>query len=103
MNERVPTELKFKTLYDIPFPDILNVYQCSTEYQDICNDPNFWRLKAEHQLGVSPRRFNKTQRSARERFIELYTRKYPIPGCQKYNKPIFCIRGLLDLIAEGYV
>jgi len=99
--EKLPTELKFIALYDVPFPDVLNICSSAAEYQELCNDDNFWRLKAQHQLGISPKKFKETNKSARERFIQLYLQKYPIPGCDKYNSLTRCTIGLLDLMAQG--
>jgi len=99
----LPIELKFRSLYDVPFPDILTIFQTASEYQSIGNDDKFWQLKAEHQLGVSPRRFNKPKKLARKRFIELYVNKYPIPGSENYISPSTCIKALIELVTQGYV
>jgi len=100
--DHIPTELKFRSLYNVPFSDILNVCRSSVEYRDICTDEDFWRLKAEYQLGIPPKIFNKTKLTAKNRFIQLYLQKYPIPGCDKYNSPFICLTGLLNLMAQGY-
>ena len=60
-------------------------------------------MKSQYQLGVSNKRFKITKFNFKHRFIQLYTRRFPIIGGEMCNCVLSCIARVIYLIGQRHV
>ena len=69
--EQVPSYVLYDQLSGLPLQDILNLCQVNSQYNQICNDNNFWGLKIQREFpGVN---LNEVNVPLRDLYINLYT------------------------------
>lgn len=74
-------EINLAFLLELPYPDLLNACQAKIFWANICNDPYFWREKAQLDFGSNVLQLKPTNWTDRK-FYEDYYQKLSI--LQKY-------------------
>ena len=79
----MPTDIDYLLALNLDYFSLIDFCRTSSKLARICQDSNFWRMKAERDFNIDPLFFN--VQNWKDEYIRLAAeRGSPIPGVEKY-------------------
>lgn len=77
----LPTEIDYLVALNLDYISLMRFCDTSIKHARMCEDNNFWKIKAEHDFHVDPQTFNEGKIGYLKLAAKLAA---PIPGAEKY-------------------
>jgi len=97
--ELLPYETLFNILLSLSYQQIINFCQTNRQYYSICQDNNFWAIKAVREFKITVKQFYQSQLTGQDRYLQLLAEVGDI--CVPGSERIIDVNKCLGLVSAN--